>query len=64
MPYEPPVGNGRTILLRSGGTIRLIGNFDPFKLQAEERELVFKILDMLTEYEDKQKVEACNVTEA
>jgi len=34
---------------RAGGTLILTGDFDPFALQGTERELVYKLADMMAE---------------
>jgi len=46
----------KTIKLpEAGGTLILTGDFDPFALQGTERELVYKLADMMAEFGSKRK---------
>lgn len=49
-PLDIPT-HTRSISLRTGGKITLVGEFDYFDLKAEERELVKQIIDLMASYE-------------
>ena len=42
-------------LPNAGGKLTLSGTFNPFELTGNERELVFKITDSMSEFESKTK---------
>lgn len=43
----------KTIKLKTGGEITITIITDPFKLTGPDREFVFKLIDLLYEYEEK-----------
>lgn len=50
----PPVGGDaheRIVTLRSGGTVKLALDYNPFKLSNEDRDFVFALIDMVQKYE-------------
>lgn len=58
----PAAGAGhytKTIKLpEAGGTLILSGDFDPFALMGKEREFVYKLADMMSEFGSKRKATA------
>jgi hypothetical protein len=50
-PATPPTGTGRTVELRSGGTLTVSASMDVFKLSPADRTFVFSLIDKLAEYE-------------
>ena len=53
-PPAPPVGEFKTITLRSGGTLTLICNVRFSELAREDREFTFNLLDAMTDYDKPQ----------
>ncbi len=44
----------KTIRLKKvNGSLSITGTFNPLQLMGDERELVYKIVDLMTEYEEK-----------
>lgn len=41
-------------LPQAGGTLTLIGDFDPFSLRGKERELVYRIADLMADFENEK----------
>ncbi len=51
-PPRPAGAFTRTVHLpQTGGTLTLSGNFDPFALRGKEREIVYRLTDILDEFE-------------
>lgn len=44
-------GAARTVALRCGGTVTVALSVDVLKLTPSDRDIVFQVLDMLTDYE-------------
>jgi hypothetical protein len=57
-PQSTPAGGSQhTISLVSGGSVTIAVSLDMFKLTPEDRAFVFGLIDKLTEYEKKNRVE-------
>jgi len=56
-PNEKPSGNSvKTVRLGdTGGTLTLSGTFNPLELDGEERKLVYDIVDLMKQYEQRGK---------
>jgi len=54
---QPSTNNAmKTIQLPNvGGSLAISGTFNPFGLMGDERELVYKIIDMMNDFEQKKK---------
>jgi hypothetical protein len=54
---KPPSGNAvKTVRLgEAGGTLTLSGTFNPLELDGEERKLVYDIVDLMKQYEQRGK---------
>jgi len=52
---EPPSGNTKTIELRSGGTLTITVSVDVITMSSTDRDFVFKLIDSLNDYEQRQK---------
>jgi hypothetical protein len=52
-PAKPATGTGRTVELKSGGTLTVSASMDVFKLSPTDRTFVFELIDMLSAYESK-----------
>jgi hypothetical protein len=48
---ERGTSSSRTIELRSGGSVTLGAEFDPFTISAEDRTFIFGLIDQLAGYE-------------
>ena len=48
---RPAAAAMRTITFPSGGSLTVSGNFNPFELEGPERELVYKIIDLMIVFE-------------
>jgi hypothetical protein len=42
-------------LPQAGGTLVLSGNFDPFTLRGDERDLVYRLADLISDFESKKE---------
>ena len=51
-PAPPSDNNGKTVRLRSGGTVTLSYTANLFGLSREDREFLFGLIDKVTEYEE------------
>ena len=54
---EQGSSNSRTVALRSGGTVTLGTDFDPFTVSTEDRTFIFNLIDQLAAYERGQEVQ-------
>ena len=52
-----PAAMKKIALTNAGGSLTLSGTFNPFALMGEERDLVYLIIDKMSEYETKTKGE-------
>ena len=54
---DEPTGNAVKVvtLQETGGTLTLSGTFNPFELDGDERKLVYDIIDLMKQYEQKTK---------
>jgi hypothetical protein len=58
-PQAPSVPNKKSlsIELASGGTIEIIADFDPLRIEKDDREFIFDLVDRLRGYQDRRRQE-------